>query len=168
MDIQVLHLLRSYRDFLSSFWFIDPFLSDAQRARHPGTNFVDLASIQARADIISLHVSLNDTSRYLLNQDFIDQCAKPVLLINTSRGQVVQLEDLLAGLESEKVLGAALDVFENEKPTTYTDEEKGLYSRLFQLENVILTPHVAGWTFESKRKIAQVLLEKIKQTVSRN
>ena len=146
----------------------DPFLHDAQRKQYVGTTFVELSMLQARADVISLHVSLNETSQYLLNQAFIDQCAKPFVLINTSRGKVVQLNDLLAGLESEKVLGAALDVFENEKPTTYTDKEKDLYSRLFQLENVILTPHVAGWTFESKRKIAQVLLEKIEQTISRN
>lgn len=74
---------------------------------------------------------------------------------------MVKTEDLIAGLESQKVAGACLDVFENEKPTQFSPEETQLYQRLYDLENVVLSPHVAGWTRESKLKMAQILIRKI-------
>lgn len=124
-------------------------------------SFVDLKQLMHESDIISLHVQLNDTSYHMVDADFIEGCTKSFILINTSRGKVVRTEDLISGLESGKVRGACLDVFENEKPTTFTDYEKSLYSRLYSFKNVVLTPHVAGWTVESKRKISEVLLKKI-------
>lgn len=128
---------------------------------HSYVSFVDLKQVMQESDIISLHVQLNDTSHHMVDAEFIDGCSKNFVLINTSRGKVVRTEDLISGLESGKVKGACLDVFENEKPATFTDYEKSLYSRLYSFKNVVLTPHVAGWTVESKRKISEVLLKKI-------
>lgn len=123
--------------------------------------FVTLEALQAEATIISCHVQLNDTSYHMVDDAFIDQCKHPFYLVNTSRGKVVKLQALLDGLNRKKILGACLDVFENEKPATHTDDEKNLYLRLYQYANVVLTPHVAGWTVESKQKIALTLLKKI-------
>ncbi|NND34937.1 MAG: hypothetical protein HKN76_20290 [Saprospiraceae bacterium] len=121
----------------------------------------DLTRIQNEADVISLHVSLNETSHHMINSEFIDACHKPFVLINTSRGKAVKLQDLLEGLKTGKVSGAGLDVFENEKPSTFTEEEKSLYSQLYRLKQVVLSPHIAGWTLESKKRIADVLLTKL-------
>ncbi|MBK8502367.1 MAG: hypothetical protein IPL46_09220 [Saprospiraceae bacterium] len=124
-------------------------------------NICDLKTIQNQADIISLHVSLNPSSHHLVDQAFIEGCAKPFILINTARGKAVRLEDLIWGLEKGKIVGACLDVFENEKPTTFSELEKDLYSRLYEMDQVILSPHIAGWTYESKERIAEVLLKKL-------
>ena len=121
----------------------------------------DLKAIQNEADIISLHVSLNESSKHLVNRNFIENCRRSFILINTARGQAVCMEDLIWGLESGKISGACLDVFENEKPATFSANEKDLYSRLYQMEQVILSPHIAGWTFESKALIAEVILKKL-------
>ncbi len=128
---------------------------------HSNVSFVDLKQLMHESEIISLHVQLNDTSYHLVDADFIEGCSNKFILINTSRGKVVKTEDLISGLETGKIRGACLDVFENEKPATFTDYEKSLYSRLYSFKNVVLTPHVAGWTVESKRKISEVLLKKI-------
>jgi len=85
---------------------------------------------------------------------------RPFYLINTSRGAVVQTKDIVEALQIGKILGACLDVFENEKPSTFNNEDDKLYSSLYALKNVILTPHIAGWTFESKLKIAEAILRK--------
>ena len=84
-----------------------------------------------------------------------------MIISNTSRGQVIDTRALIKGLKSGKLGGACLDVFENEKPDTFTKAETEMYGELYALENVILTPHIAGWTKESLRLIAEVLLEKI-------
>lgn len=117
--------------------------------------------IQAEADIISFHLPLTEEVHHFVNQDYINGCKKGVLLINTSRGSVIDTNALLAGLASGQVAGACLDVFENEKTQTFTEAEKTLYGKLYQYPNVILTPHVAGWTIESKRRLAEVILEKM-------
>lgn len=72
-------------------------------------------------------------------------------------------EALIEALEAGRLAGACLDVFENEKPGTFTSQEKLMYQRLYQLPNVVLTPHIAGWTVQSKYKLAAILLEKIAQ-----
>ncbi|MEO6758322.1 MAG: NAD(P)-dependent oxidoreductase, partial [Saprospiraceae bacterium] len=98
---------------------------------------------------------------HLVDRPFIDQCQPRVIIINTSRGHCIKTEDLVEALETGRVGGACLDVFENEKPGTFNETEKAWYSRLYALENVVLSPHVAGWTQESKRRLAEVLLAKI-------
>ena len=120
-----------------------------------------LEEIQSRADIISLHLPLTEETRHYVNKTFIQKCKTGLILINTARGQCVQTEDLVEGLESGQLGGACLDVFENEKPHTFTEKEKALYNRLNFLENVVLSPHVAGWTRESKKRLAEVLLDQI-------
>lgn len=110
--------------------------------------------------VISLHVDLNPTTKHLINKKFIDSMKRPFYLINTSRGAVVQTKDIVEALQIGKILGACLDVFENEKPSTFNNEDDKLYSSLYALKNVILTPHIAGWTFESKLKIAEAILRK--------
>jgi len=122
---------------------------------------VNLETLQEKADIISLHIPLNDFSNGWVDKHFFDSVAKPFWLINTSRGKIVKLKDLNEALLSGKVRGAALDVLENEKLSTLTKDQKADFELLAQNPNVILTPHIAGWTFESYTKISEVLGEKI-------
>lgn len=120
-----------------------------------------LGDIQTRSDIVSLHLPLTDETRHLVDNEFIDRCRRGCILINTSRGSCVKTDDVVAALEDGRIGGACLDVFENEKPLTFSAPEKELYERLHRLENVVLAPHVAGWTRESKQLMAEILLEKI-------
>jgi len=124
---------------------------------------VSLETLQKEADIISLHIPLDEYSKGWVNKEFFSSVKKPFWLINTARGEVVKLKDLVEALKSGKVRGAALDVLENEKFSTFNDEQKQIFSELKENQQVILTPHIAGWTFESYRKISEVLGEKIMQ-----
>jgi D-3-phosphoglycerate dehydrogenase len=124
---------------------------------------VSLKTLQEKADIISLHIPLSDYSNGWIDKDFFNAVSKPFWLINTSRGKIVKLKDLNEALSSGKVRGAALDVLENEKLSTLTPEQSADFQSLAQNPNVILTPHIAGWTFESYTKISEVLGEKIYQ-----
>ena len=119
---------------------------------------VTLETLQHEADVVSFHVPLTDETRHYLDADFIAAMRKPFYLLNTSRGAVVDTEALAAGLQSGKVLGAALDVLENEN--MQSDSLSTLNSQLSTL-NCVFTPHVAGWTVESKYKLAAVLADKI-------
>jgi len=127
----------------------------------PWVKETNLKSIQSKADIISLHLPYTPETYHLVDFDFLEKCKEGTIIINTSRGSVIKTEDLLIALKSKKVGGACLDVFENEKPHTFSKSEDEMYAELYKFENVILTPHVAGWTVESKQKLAEVLLEKI-------
>ena len=122
---------------------------------------VDLATLQAQADIISFHLPLTDETRFLVDTRFIKKCVKSPIFINTSRGEILKTTDLITALKSGKVRGACLDVFENEKTATYTEGEKTLYKKLFGFDNVVVSPHIAGWTAESKERLATMLLKKI-------
>src|SRR5690606_22119777 len=119
-----------------------------------------LDDIQKRSDIVSLHLPLTAETRHLVDKEFIDRCKRGFVLINTSRGGCVRTEDVVAALEDGRIGGACLDVLENEKPATFSEAERQLYARLHTLENVVLTPHIAGWTHESKRMMAELLVEK--------
>ena len=120
-----------------------------------------LEKIKRECDIISIHLPLTEETKYLIDKDFLEGCKKQVIIINTSRGGILKMEDLVEALENNLVKGACLDVFENEKPGTFNQMEESLYKRLYKMENVILSPHIAGWTKESKKKIAQILIDKI-------
>jgi len=120
-----------------------------------------LQEILTNADIISLHLPFTSETKHLVDSDFLKKCKDGVILINTSRGNVVKMTDLIVELKSGKVGGACLDVFENEKITTFSQKEHRMYDELYELKNVILTPHVAGWTHESLQRLAEVLLKKI-------
>ena len=125
------------------------------------TKQVSSEELKAKADIISLHIPLDNFSRGWVDQAFIESVKKPFWLINTARGEIVKLKDLVEALKSGKVRGASLDVLENEKLSTLTDEQNASFTALANNPNVILTPHIAGWTVESYRKISEVLGEKI-------
>jgi D-3-phosphoglycerate dehydrogenase / 2-oxoglutarate reductase len=130
-------------------------------------NHTDVLTIQKEADIISFHLPLTDETKHLCNQTFLNQCTKNPLIVNTSRGNVIETKALIVSLMEKKILGACLDVFENEKVEKLSQEEKDMYKKLYAFENVIVSPHIAGWTKESLEGIASVLLNKIKQVVDR-
>ena len=113
------------------------------------------------ADILSFHVPLTNETKYYFNSSLLNQFKKNIFLLNLSRGKVVNTKDLLLGLNQGKILGAALDVLENEQLNLLNTEEKILFEQLCKHENVILSPHIGGWTHESYVKISQVLLDKL-------
>ncbi len=122
---------------------------------------VDLATLQKESDIISFHLPLTPETKHYCDADFLNTCKKSVVIVNTSRGNVVKTRDLIEALQDEKIAGACLDVFENEKVTTFSESETNLYEQLYQCENVVLSPHIAGWTKESKYLLGKILLDKI-------
>jgi D-3-phosphoglycerate dehydrogenase len=128
---------------------------------HPRQVEVALEAIQQRADIISLHVPLTHETSCWIDRDFFKSCVRKPILISTCRGMVVVLRDLNIELEQGGISGACLDVFENEKPKTYSSDDQKIMSDLATRKNVVLSPHVAGWTVESKFKIADVLYQKL-------
>jgi D-3-phosphoglycerate dehydrogenase len=125
----------------------------------------DMETIFAEINILSLHVPLTAETRYLVNEEYIRKFRKNIWLINTSRGPVVNTASLVEALKSGKVSGAALDVLEYEKTSFEAMDAEAFPEPLKQLvsfENVILSPHIAGWTVESKYKLAKVLADKIR------
>lgn len=129
------------------------------------TREVSIETVLNESDIISLHVPLTEETHYMVDEEFIRKCKKDIYLINTARGPVVKTSALVDGLRTGKVLGAALDVLEYEE--TSFEQTKSLlefedFKYLSTCNNVILTPHIAGWTVESKIKLAQILVDKIK------
>lgn len=133
---------------------------------YPYVREVNMNTIYKECDIISFHLPLTEEVVHLVDDGFIEKCKEGVILINTSRGKVIKTNTLVNGLESGRIAGACLDVFENEKTATFSPEEHVLYDRLYAFEQVILSPHVAGWTVESKRRLAAILLRKIKELVN--
>lgn len=125
---------------------------------------VNMDYIFKNADFVSLHTPLSLETKNLVNTTFINSFKKSFFLINTARGQSVVLEDLLKGLKNNKINGACLDVLALESPSferfSYLDDPT--FKSLSQYKNVLFTPHIAGWTHESKEKMALVILEKIK------
>ena len=121
-----------------------------------------MTDIYEKADVFTIHVPLNEDSEFMLNDDFFYSFKKPIWFTNTARGKVLETKALYNAIKKGKVLGAALDVLENEKPQTWSNDFKELVQKLFQTEKFHLTPHVGGWTFESYIKINEVLIEKIK------
>lgn len=121
--------------------------------------------LQAKSDIVSLHLPLTNETKQIAGSNFFKNCKQGMILINTSRGSCVNTADLVDALENGQVGGACLDVFENEKPQTYSDTEQAVFNRLYRLDNVVLTPHIAGWTHESKYLLGSILLEKIEAVI---
>jgi len=112
-----------------------------------------LNEVMSSADVISFHLPLNPETKHFVDSTFLQNCKDGVVLLNTSRGNVIKTIDLYESLQNGKVGGAALDVFENEKPETYSIEELSLYDKLFTLPNTIF--------IESKKRLAEILLKKI-------
>lgn len=125
---------------------------------------VSLQELQQKADVLSLHIPWSPETDKMINAEFINQFSKPFWVINTARGKSIVTEDLVAALQTGKVLGAGLDVLEYEKlsfETLFEGEKPKAFEYLLQANNVLLTPHIAGWTVESKEKLAQVIVDKI-------
>ncbi len=130
-------------------------------------DFVQEATMQElfdKCDILSLHVPLTDETKYLVSRSFIQNFRKDFVLINTARGECVNTKDLVVALENKKIKGACLDVLEYEKTTfeeMFASEIPGPLAYLIQAQNIILTPHIAGWTNEAYYKLSKVMAEKI-------
>jgi len=120
-----------------------------------------LKEILSNADVLSLHLPLTNETEYWFNKEIIKKFSKAFYLINTSRGKIANTLDLIDGLESKKVLGAALDVLENERFDCFNQSDWQWYSVLKSKSNLVMSPHIAGWSKESKYKMAQILVEKI-------
>lgn len=125
---------------------------------------VTLAEFQEKVDVISLHTPQTPLTVKMINAEFINSVKKSFWLINTARGKSVVTTDLMAALKSGKILGAGLDVLEYEKASfenLFSTTMPEAFQYLIDSENVLLTPHVAGWTIESKEKLAQTIVDKI-------
>lgn len=121
-----------------------------------------MEELYAETDILSLHIPLTDETRRLVDASFLKRFAKPIILVNTARGEIVSLPDLVSAMDDHLVRGAVLDVLENEKLKTLTPAQEQAFNSLCERSNVIFTPHIAGWTFESHVKINVALVTKIK------
>ena len=128
---------------------------------------VSLQELKQKSDVLSLHTPLTTETDNMVNTDFINAFSKPFWFLNTARGNSVVTQDLVEALQSGKILGAGLDVLEYEKASFETlFQENNLpaaFQYLAKANNVLLTPHIAGWTFESHQKLAQVIVDKIKK-----
>jgi D-3-phosphoglycerate dehydrogenase len=126
---------------------------------------VSLIEFQEKVDVVSLHTPQTPLTLNMINSEFINQFKKPFWFINTARGKSVVTADLVEALKTGKILGAGLDVLEYEKTSfenLFVTEMPEPFKYLIESENVLLTPHIAGWTIESKEKLAQVIVNKIK------
>ena len=132
---------------------------------------VSLQELQKKVDVLSLHIPWTPETDKMVNTNFINAFAKPLWFINTSRGKNLVTDDLVTALKSGKILGAGLDVLEYEKlsfenlfvssQAQSRDEIPAAFQYLLAAENVLLTPHIAGWTYESHEKLAQTIVDKI-------
>lgn len=122
---------------------------------------VSLDRLKYESDIISLHIPLTSETRHMVNRHFFDTLQKNVILINTSRGKVIETSELVSAIKSGRVLGACLDVLENEQISSLQKAENEWYEELVKMDNVILSSHIAGWTRESYRRISDVLVQKL-------
>ena len=127
---------------------------------------VSLAELQEKTDVLSLHTPFNERSHKMINSNFISNLKKNFWLINTARGSAVVTSDLVEAMKNGKILGVGLDVLEYEKLSFENLFENDLLPEAFQYlitaDNALLSPHIAGWTVESKIKLAQTIVDKIK------
>ena len=126
---------------------------------------VSLEEVQQKADVLSLHVPWTPLTDKMVNTSFINAFQKPFWLLNLARGKCVVTSDLVAALQRKKILGAGLDVLEYEKLSFENlfdeDTKNEAFEYLRKADNVLLTPHIGGWTFESHEKLAQTIMNKI-------
>ncbi|MEM7106881.1 MAG: NAD(P)-dependent oxidoreductase [Bacteroidota bacterium] len=118
--------------------------------------------IYESADIFSIHVPLTSETKNLVDLNYLAGFKKPVYIVNTARGEILVLEDLLVQMDKGKIVGAALDVLENENIMHLSKRERITFDKIIRNDKVILSPHVAGWSFESYARINEVLIEKLR------
>jgi D-3-phosphoglycerate dehydrogenase len=121
---------------------------------------VSMEEIVKHSDVLSLHIPLTNETRGLVNDEYLFHFKKPIFLLNTARGKVVEVRAVLNAINEGKILGAGLDVLEVEKFPALAEQE--WFEELRKCDKVILTPHVGGWTFDSYRKLSEVLAKKLK------
>jgi D-3-phosphoglycerate dehydrogenase len=129
-----------------------------------GKDYIKEASFEQvcrYADVISLHVPFNEDTFHLADEKFFSSLKQRPYFLNTSRGKVVNLDDVVDALKNKRIAGAALDVLENEKLETYSAAEQEKLNWLLAQPNVIITPHIAGYSHEAFLKMAKVLIEKL-------
>jgi len=133
---------------------------DKYKSKFSDTNLteVKLDEILAKSDIISLHIPLNSETQNFVNDSFINQVSKPFVLLNLSRGNIVDIQSVIKFLKTGKIVGYAADVLPNEPPNLNDDLDRNMLQMLNSFSNVLLTPHVGGWTIESYEKISKILL----------
>ena len=127
---------------------------------------VSLEELQQKADVLSLHTPETPLTTNMIDENFISKFQKPFWVINTARGKSVATKDLVKAIKEGSILGAGLDVLEYEKASfenLFSTEIPEVFQYLINAENVLLSPHVAGWTIESKKKLAQTIVDKIKR-----
>ena len=120
-----------------------------------------MEEIVKHSDVLSLHIPLTPETKGMVNDEYLSHFKKPIFLINTARGKALQTRAVLDAIKQGRILGAGLDVLESEKFPALGEQE--WFDELRRSEKVILTPHVAGWTFESYRKISEVMAEKLRE-----
>lgn len=120
-----------------------------------------LTPIFEQADIISFHVPLQADTTHYFDENFLRSVKKPFILVNTSRGVVVNNEVLLRGMQEKLICGACIDVWEEEPLNAMTDKQRALLAQVANLPNAVLTPHIAGYSFEAVYKMSNILLQKI-------
>jgi len=156
------HMGRSFARRLSAFgctvlaYDIDPTVPADQYA-----TLVTLAELQARAEVVSLHFPYSPANHHYINGEVLGAFQNPIWLLNTARGEVLDHAALVEALQNDRVRGAALDVLENEKLATLKPEQQARFDFLKNADNVILSPHIGGWTHQSYRRINEVLTRKI-------
>ncbi len=151
-----------FANLLSSFG-VEVLAYDKYRTGFGGGHVVetDLPILLELADIVSLHLPLNQETKHMANEGFFSKLKKAPYFLNTSRGKVVDTAALSKALDEGLILGAGLDVLENEDLSNYTGDEKSQFNKLVQRSNVIITPHIAGYSHEALFKMANVLLQKL-------
>lgn len=122
---------------------------------------VSMEEMVKHCDVLSLHIPLTKETRQMIDEEYLFHFRKPIFFINTARGEIVQTKAVLKAIEEGKILGAGLDVLETEKFPALGSAD--WYQGLRSSEKVILTPHVGGWTFDSYRRISEVLAEKLRE-----
>jgi len=129
-----------------------------------GKEYIKEASLEQvcrYADVISFHIPLTAETHYLANHDFFQSLKQKPWILNTSRGQIVNTQDMKEALINGSIAGVGLDVLENEKPSSFTSEENLLFHWLLEHPNVVITPHIAGYSHEAFFKMSEVLLQKL-------